>query len=270
MALLLEILQIPQTLQVSNMILFDGDILLYKAGFSVESRTISGIRVAEPIGHAIHNLNSIISKSLKALDTVEYRIFISGPSMTNYRYKVAKTKPYKGNRSPEDKPIHYEKLKEYIKHNHPTTVSSIGEADDELGKALSIDHNNIVVSIDKDLLMVPGLHYNPDKKQLYLATDPGELFIEITKAGKKVLRGGGFKWFCAQMLLGDPVDNIPGLKGYGPVKTLTKLNKCTTIRSMWARVIREYRVTGSIDRIDEIRQLLWIQRGTPFKGVIKK
>ena len=253
------------------MIYFDGDILLYKAGFSVESRSPSGEKVVEPLYFAIHNLNSIIKKVLHALKSTEYKVYISGPPERNYRYQVAKTKPYKGNRKESDKPVYYRELKAYLLKNHPTHDSGmIGEADDALGHFLSTDPTAIVVSIDKDLLMVPGKHYNPDKKLLIEAKDPGELWIEVTQSNKKILRGHGFKWFCAQMLLGDPVDNIPGLKGYGPVKTLTKLNKCTTIRSMWSRVVREYRKMKCIDRLNEIQQLLWIQRYLPFERILKK
>lgn len=252
------------------MLLFDGDILLYKAGFSVESRLITGERVSEPLNHAVHNLNSIIKKTLRALQDTDYRVFISGESSVNFRYKVAKTKPYKGNRSADSKPLLYEDLKQYLKANHPTSVAKWGEADDSLGHSLMSLTGSIVVSIDKDLLMVPGLHYNPDRQHLSLSKDPGDLYMETTKSGKKVLRGDAFKWFCAQMLLGDPVDNIPGLKGYGPVKTLTILSKCATIRSMWAQVIRQYRKMKCVDRLTEVQQLLWIQRAKPFKEYLRK
>jgi 5'-3' exonuclease len=59
----------------------------------------------------------------------------------------------------------------------------------------------IIASVDKDLLQVPGKHYNFVKNELY-DISPQE----------------GLKKFWTQMLVGDVADNIFGIKGIGPKK----------------------------------------------------
>jgi hypothetical protein len=77
------------------------------------------------------------------------------------------------------------------------------EADDAL--ALAQTEDTIICSIDKDLLMVPGRHYNWRKEE----------FTDVTYES-------GVKWFCTQLLQGDwSTDSIIGCghletKVYGP------------------------------------------------------
>lgn len=282
------------------MLLIDGDILLYKAGFAVQTQSytvhfkdlcsVSGIKTAreakalmtpdsriervieaEPITHACHLFRNLVSRICKAcrVEYSDFRIVLSGEE--NFRYGIARTQPYKGNRSSGDKPLHFDALKAYVlDYYRDNTEVAHGEADDYLGVYATTHPDTIIATIDKDLMMIPGLNFHFDKNYLQTIEDPGDLWIEVTESSKKTLRGYGFKWFCAQMLLGDIADHIPGIRGLGQVKTLTELDKCTTIRSMYAKVIRIYRKHKAIDRLDEIRQLLWIHRKESFEEIIKK
>jgi 5'-3' exonuclease len=257
------------------MILIDGDVLLYKAGFSAETKEAdeegNPIKVAAPLWVAKANLDAVINKILKELKD-EYLVVLSAHKEINYRFEVATTLPYKGNRKEEDKPIHYAELKKHLEARHPCVVTTYGEGDDLMGYLqCTMEVPTILVSIDKDMLMIPGINYNMNTGQVLECSDPGDLWVMETRAGTKILKGHGFKWFCAQMLMGDKVDNIPGLHRYGPVKALTNLKDCTTIRDMWAKVLRLYRKEGHRkDRIQEVRQLLWIQRDKPFQEYLKK
>jgi 5'-3' exonuclease len=59
----------------------------------------------------------------------------------------------------------------------------------------------VICSIDKDLLQIPGKHYNFVKK----------VFQEVTS-------DQGLKFLYMQSLIGDRSDNIIGVAGIGPVK----------------------------------------------------
>ena len=251
-------------------LLIDGDILLYKIGFAVQHKISDEEVELEPFSHATYLMRRLVNKLLKTCANCDYNLVISGSN--NFRYEVAKTQPYKGNRSDTDKPLYYIRLKKYLEsHYKDNLLVAEGEADDLLGSLSSADPNNIIVAtIDKDLMMIPGINLNIDKLVFTYISDPGKLWMETTTSNKKVLRGYGFKWFCAQMPLGDTADHIPGISGVGPVKTLTILDKCTTIRNMWSTVIRTYRKHRVINRMDEIRQLLWIHRNKSFEETIKK
>lgn len=164
------------------------------------------IPVPEDVSHAIHNARNMLGDIREAItekfgEGIMARLYLSPEDKSNFRYSVAKTKPYKGNRK-DPKPVHYEAVREYLVNKFGTLVVRDEEADDGLGIAQmkNLDQS-VIVSIDKDLNMIPGWHYNFVKKEFQ--------YIEFGEAAKN---------FYMQMLTGDAVDNIPGLPGWGPVK----------------------------------------------------
>jgi hypothetical protein len=79
----------------------------------------------------------------------------------NFRFATAKKKEYKGTRNPE-KPFHYNNIREYMLANYECIISEGMEADDMIcvelvrnGERLDV----ICCSRDKDLRMVPGMHF---------------------------------------------------------------------------------------------------------------
>jgi len=286
------------------MIFIDGDVLLYRAGFSAElpmwgvvdsdgecyiwadSKELAlkhvqpGERVermAEPLPfsravlHLKNDISEIVKNCCKFLDTPEVGvvIFLSHPDRgKNDRFKVAVTHPYKGNRKKMAQPIHKEAIQNYMLEMDNVTVVEGIEADDALGTSLVENPGSICASIDKDLLMVPGIHYNFKAKDFTEASDPGGLELVQRTYGKH-LKGHGFMWFCAQMLMGDSVDNIVGLRGYGPVRAHKLLSETTpTIKALWNMVVNMYAIAGEDEsRVQENADLLWIrrERGQTFR-----
>mgnify|MGYP003114164935 FL=1 len=83
----------------------------------------------------------------------------------------------------------------------------------------------ILVSTDKDLLQIPGLHYNPNK--------PDEGITEVTE------EDGEYNHLF-QTLTGDLVDGYSGCPGVGPKTALRILgsNPC------WDKVLGAYKKAG--------------------------
>ena len=281
-------------------IYFDGDIILNKASFALERRKyevlykgrhmcyteykkdaekyikVSGYGLYDNVEIELHRwtereellgnlIDNLIRRTCKDLNCENYLIMV-GPenSRETFRHKIAVTVPYKGNRKPGGRPLLYDKAREYLLANHKCVVAeSIYEADDILGIYLTkrpID--TIVASIDKDLLQIPGWHYDLNTKEVIQSTDPGKLWITRRKDGARLdLKGTGFKWFCAQMLLGDSVDNIQKpLKGFGPRKVYKYFKDVKTKEQLWSKVLTFYKKHASIERLEENATLLWIQR----------
>jgi len=71
-------------------------------------------------------------------------------------------------------------------------------------------HLSVIVSKDKDLRMVPGLHWDFDTETIITAPKFGKIWIDDSKSSK-TLKGWGTKFFWAQLLMGDVADNIKGL-----------------------------------------------------------
>lgn len=87
---------------------------------------------------------------------------------------------------------------------------------------------------------------------------------KIIKQNIDKLAGAGLMFFYAQVIMGDPIDNYPGLPGYGPKKAFDILNGATTEQELAERVYAAYLdYYGSVTRARvemlEQGQLAWMQ-----------
>lgn len=254
------------------MLFIDADSLVYKAGWSVETRTyvlpgtgetfskktdavnflkqegrehlIDELELcSETTGdetHARQCLRKLYESILEPFYGRPFQSFISGS--TNFRYEVAKTKVYKGNRPSSSKPYYYDYLRECVLNDWNGELVTGIEADDRM--AIESSHHNdcVLVGIDKDLLQIPGVHYNYDKKQT-----------------KVVSEAEGWRNFFLQVLTGDTSDNIPGLPGIGPAKALKIIGDECDPKKLFLLCEREYR-RGGANYFDETCELLYLLR----------
>lgn len=187
---------------------------------------------------------------------------------TPLRQLIAVSKPYKGTRK-EEKPFHFHNLTAYILSNYDTRVSNGLEADDliciEQFRRNKLRVNDTVICTrDKDLRQCPGWHFGWEcgKQPSFgpiLVDARG--WIKISKNGE--LKGVGTKFFFAQMLMGDNVDNIPGCKGIGPIKAYKMLKDCNTKKEFEKVVIQAYKDVYKENykqMLEEQSKLLWMIR----------
>jgi 5'-3' exonuclease len=185
--------------------LIDGDILIYRVGFTTEN---------EDWGIAKWRMNEMIDNILRAVNAESYSIYLSDSTANNFRTKFYPE--YKANRK-QPKPKHYEGLKYYLVTEEDAGITPEQEADDELGIQQTLWNQNmetiqsIICTIDKDLLQIPGNHYNFVKNEKRFVT-PDE----------------GLTAFYTQLLVGDVSDNITGVRGIGPKKAEKALGSCKT------------------------------------------
>lgn len=212
--------------------IIDGDILCYRVGFACNEETEKvAIRTMADM------LEELIFIELSSNIHVGY---LTGKN--NFRHDIAKTQPYKGNRKDAPRPVHLHSLREYLITAWDFRVANGQEADDAIGIHATLTRDNsIIVSIDKDLDMIPGHHYNPVKKDHYYVND------------KEAIKN-----FYRQILTGDKVDNIEGLRGIGPKKADKILGDFDTDLAMYEAVLKAY--DGDAERVLENGQLLWIRR----------
>lgn len=194
----------------------------------------------------------------------------------NFREALAEGKVYKGTRK-QDKPFHWINLTAYILSQDGVRVSTGCEADD----SIAIEHllqagQSIICTRDKDLRMVPGLHYGWEcgKQPEFGPVEYdalGKIELIRGKSGNKI-KGGGFKFFGSQLLTGDVVDNIGGLRGVGPVKAYELLADCASEREVFDSVKRHYEEVAGDDwkkLLTEQCSLLWIVRERNPDGTLK-
>jgi len=209
----------------------DADSLCYAIGFSSND-------TEEPI--ALSRLEQTMTELCMDLDCEDYKGFLTGKG--NFRDSIAVTVPYKGQRVSE-KPVHLQALRDHLVNSWGFEVVNGIEADDAVGIAAYAvpEDESIMVHIDKDLNQFRGWHYNYRKKEKYYVSE----FEGLTA-------------FYTQILTGDRIDNIIGLKGIGPVKAKRILEECTNENELYQAVLKAYE--GDQQRVLENGQLLWLQR----------
>lgn len=261
----------------------DGDIIVFRAGFAAEKTAyylksmagepmrfqykkeameyitahhlnpelLESYREVEPVGNALYSTKLTIYAMMESLLVSKDEITICLSGGDNFRYHVAKTKPYKGNRDAAHRPTHEQAIKDYLMSQYNHAISDGEEADDYIG----INHyklwvqdpeSSVIATLDKDLNMIPGLHYNFSKNKAYYV-DPEE--ADYT--------------FWKQLLTGDSTDNIPGIPGVGPVQAAKLLAGCSTEREYAEAASTAYECYYG-DRWEEVMtemgRLIWIRR----------
>ena len=95
---------------------------------------------------------------------------------------------------------------------------------------------------------------------------------DITLADdRKDIKGTGFAFFAAQLLIGDKVDNIPGLPKCGPVAAYEALKECATTEEYMATVIELYSTHYGDEWMDQLLEqgrLCWMLRRLNEDGSI--
>ena len=179
---------------------------------------------------SITQAKSYFDKALDAImrDTGSIKGYVAVKGKGNFRYGISED--YKGNRSKtEIDPKVTERRNAVTEYAWETGCfkSDNCEADDIVSiwaqEAYEAGEHYVIAHIDKDIDMVPGWHYNFNKKTQY--------FIDGDQGHYKM---------CIQMLTGDSTDNIHGLKGIGPKKA-EKILKDVPTKDMIETVANTWR-----------------------------
>ena len=219
-------------------VLIDADILAYQISSSVE-------KVLDFNGqHVLHaDLNDGIREAKNALEYITDLTSSSGFALmftgtNNFRKQVLPS--YKANRVGR-KPMILGALREWMQDNHRSFIEDNLEGDDLLGIHATMPHKGerVIYSIDKDLVQIPALHWDPTILDI----------VEVTSTE-------GDAFFYQQVLTGDVVDNYSGCPGVGPVtakafleepyrwvKTEGKWKKEPT-DDVWAGIVSIYQKAG--------------------------
>ena len=216
-----------------------------------------------PVQAALNKVQDRMISICDQIQTDEIRCYLTGP--TNFRNDIATYQMYKGNRYDKDgnrikpQPKWLQECRGYIFGNYSTIMCDGQEADDALAIAqikcnATEGWHSIISSIDKDLLIVPGLHHNMTSGFIQEVSTFGSLEIDA----KNKVRGTGLMFFYAQLLMGDSADWIPGLPrvtpemkeefddikrlgGCGEKAAYGVLHECTTEKELYENVLVCYR-----------------------------
>lgn len=360
--------------------LFDADTIPYLVGYtSSELEYLKFTRSSDKFESdiwqdKIRHASSIINSTLEGTGCDAALFFLTN-SEKNFRLNIGTLKEYKGQRIKEKPPFFHE-LKKWMQDYHCARMSKMCEADDEISieawrrhklfaeengvdslftPAHRVANDFIILSQDKDLNIIPGLHntvgksglddvwvdrkgwlepkykesevngyeYWPlfqgegvdpiglvsfkirehgiflspyrdlkeeengwEKKHIWCKLDSRMNVQEQDKflrgvhkglgkfkrlsSGKKTtqtvskLRGAGLMFFYAQLIMGDQVDNYPGLPGKGPKAAFDILDGAEDEMDMYRRVNNAYKdyypnKEYALEMLTEQGQLAWMQ-----------
>ena len=177
----------------------DADSLMFKVAHRAKNK---------------HDLRTMWKAKIKDIGVVTWAtqtiVGVKG-AHKNFRYDILPD--YKGTRptlaSDMKEKLNY--LHEFAVEQGAITARDGWETDDEVAQwvqeAYAAGDDYCIAHIDKDLDLLPGSHYNYNKDTHY------EVDLDTCLYN-----------FYHQLLTGDKSDNIPGIRGIGPVKATRMLN----------------------------------------------
>jgi DNA polymerase-1 len=201
----------------------DGDLILHRAA-SATQQTYEWSNGAESVSasfpKAREKATDFILEYRRAVDADQVVVALSDPTGNYFRRQIYP--PYKANRKGTPKPVLYTNLREWVEDAFECVWKPSLEGDDVAGilsgHAAKYPGRRIIVSVDKDMLTVPGWLYRPHRK--------GEGLREITVAEAD-------RAHMIQTLTGDPGDGYCGVKGIGPKKAEKILDAATSAAIGW-------------------------------------
>lgn len=192
------------------LLLIDADI----TAFSSATRAEEEIRwdedtwtIHSDFSRAKESFDYQLNQYKEATGEKEFKLCFTGRD--NFRKVINPT--YKGNRKGR-KPVGYSALKEWAMETYPSFCKETLEADDCMGiLATKFPGKTIIVTMDKDLLTVPGKMYklNVDGTGEWYDTDD---------------KTADYR-FLLQAMTGDATDGYSGIPGIGPKKAEEILKK---------------------------------------------
>lgn len=215
--------------------LIDADIVAYRAAAACET---------ESLQTAIRTTDSVLVDALLFCDYEDrfydkWKLFLTGKD--NFRYDIAKTAVYKGNRT-GPKPKHLQGVRKHMVDEWGAVICDGQEADDAIAiEATKNKDRSVIISLDKDFKQIAG--------HLFLFVKKQHLFFSEEQA---------IRFFYMQILMGDKADNIMGIDGIGIVKSEKMLIDCANEVEMFNVCVEAY--DGNVDRVIENARLLWLRR----------
>lgn len=245
--------------KIVRRVLIDGDYVVYSAGFAgqhteyvylpggalpatrhdsigevyevygkeIDRANLFARTFTDPPAHIFHTAKIMLEKIEKTIrekfprDELDFRMYIDGDG--NFRQKLATIRPYKALRG--ERPVFYHELREYLRRNWGAMLVHDQETDDAISIAAHAAGpiaTPVIVAVDKDLLQIPGMHYNPNKGWAAISPELAECLL------------------YRQCLTGDSTDNIGGCYRCGAVTAKRIITPDMTENTKWAQVLGAY------------------------------
>jgi 5'-3' exonuclease len=216
--------------------LIDGDLVAFRCAATAEN---------EADWIATSRAEEFLYKLLREAEVDSFEIYLSSPD--NFRYSIFPE--YKANRINTYRPKWEKTVKDFLIEHFGAASWATLEADDVLAiRQTELKDNSIIVSIDKDMLQVPGWHYQWEQVRKNVVVKPAKkIYVSEIE---------GLRNFYKQLIIGDAADGIKGVVGAGP-KAAAVLDSLQTEKEMFDAVRDMY---SCDEEMLMNGQVLWLQR----------
>lgn len=221
-------------------VIIDADTLAFASAAMAEEFDVT---------QACWNVDKGLESLLARLNNNNVTLYLTGS--TNFRYSVFPE--YKLSRRNVPRPKHLQSVKDYLVAEYAAITSENCEADDLCGvdqcKSEANHEETMICHIDKDIDMIPGLHFSPAINRLGVEIRPERQYV--------VSPTDAIRFFYTQLLTGDSTDGIKGAKGIGKVNAEKILRGLTTEKELFEAA---YDYFSCEEEMLMNGQLLWIWR----------
>lgn len=214
----------------------------------------------EPVENCLHTVKLQLERIQSRCEAkfgraMPMKVYLTG--FGNFRERIATIRTYKGQRLGMERPVWLSKARDYIMRKYHTELVHGHEADDAVcWHQYNVKFESVIAGIDKDLLQIPGWHYN---------------FI---KDGFKLVgRDAAAVNFYRQLIMGDATDNIGGVYRAGPLAAKALIRPGQENDKRWELSVAAYErsveehgeekcgYVSGVDACLENARLLYLLRG---------
>lgn len=224
---------------MKNVLLVDGDILVYRSCFAREE-TINwgdGVSTKTSDQAAVQDYMMNYMEDITNKYKVD-KMIVALSDSDNFRKDILPD--YKAQRKKTAKPTGIKEARAFVEDTWEIRCIPRLEADDVLAMLSThpeLKGNKVIFSIDKDFEQIPGKIINPNKD---LVDKGGKKWYKERLVSELEAHQNLYK----QILMGDRIDNYFGVPGIGEKKAEKLLDGATTEKEMWKRVLKCYKDNG--------------------------
>lgn len=215
---------------MTTVALFDGDVFAYEIAAGAEEAINWGDGLwtlhawEDPAKTRLEGRIEELRDSIGA-----QRVIVALSDSVNWRHRVLPS--YKENRAHTRKPMILKALKEHLANTFETFVRPTLEADDVLGILSTwsgMKGDKVIVTKDKDLQTIPGLHFLSHKEERGV--------FEVSQDDADL-------WHLIQSLAGDVTDGYKGCPNIGLTRA-TKALIDLPQEERWGKVVELFNKAG--------------------------
>lgn len=205
-----------------------------------EEFTITDVQTPKPFGFARQAVDTQIESVLYKLGADSYYGYVGKGD--SFRVEYSTILKYKSNRSGMLRPIHLDRVAEYLIKHHNCSYQEHFEVDDRVVSDWYAKEADVVVMTEKDGYGTGVLLFDPDNMDTPLDTSGlGRLYIN----GKKKVKGHGRKWKYQQCMSQDDSDfykaNCASDVKWGEKSAFQLLDPCKTDKECFEALVKGFK-----------------------------